>query len=234
MRGPGGEDHVGILAIMRLAFESDKLAQQFVGSSGSDIQQLCHLHSQLKSIENSRERGSVHGKGVTPKSRRILLGIICHLEIVSNGASGSSAMLTNLFNSAIAATASFASSDPSSLDNDNSIFQICENTFDLAAFSPTLVETIFRYDGDGNATKLDCLRTLTASICRGYQRLSINGDPLPVDMEVGHIILERVMYTFCCFPLVPSFSLLPAASPVESPPSSILYVAESRSFRTNT
>jgi hypothetical protein len=184
MRGPGGEDHVGCLAIMRLAFESDNLARTMVQAAGSDVQQLCQLHSQLKSIEISREKGVDHGQGVTPKSRRILLGIICHLEIVTEGAAGCASMLTDLFNSAVAAIAAYNTVDSSSFSDENVIYQMCENTWDLTAFSPVIVATLFNGEGgELAAQRLDCIRALTTCICNGYKRLSIHHEPSPVDFQ---------------------------------------------------
>ncbi|CAB9524907.1 hypothetical protein SEMRO_1602_G285260.1 [Seminavis robusta] len=172
-RGPGGEDHVGCLAIMRLTFESEQLAGKLIEAAGTDISQLGQLHSQLKSIEVKRGKGIVHGEGSTPTSRRILLGVICHLEIVSKGSAGCSSMLTEIFHNAFSSIASFANSDQSYLDDDKVIFQICESTWDLAAFSPIIVESLFASEGEHATTKLDCLRVLTKCICRGYERPSI-------------------------------------------------------------
>ena len=183
MRSPGGEDHVGCLAIMRLSTESEELALRVVAAAGSDIQQLCQLHSQLKTIETAREKGTVHGTGVTPKSRRILLNIICHLEILTKGGAGCSAMLTALFELAVTSIAGYTNA-PAALDDENALFQICESTWDLAAFSPSIVESLFNYEGNQASAKMACLEVLTRGICRGYQRLTTSDDPSPVDFQV--------------------------------------------------
>jgi len=105
MRGPGGEDHVGCLALLRLATESDLLSYTVmdVMSSSSTtngnnstlnngdndnkpksafIIDLFHLHEKLRSDELERGPGVFHGEGVTPKTRRILLNIISHLSLL--------------------------------------------------------------------------------------------------------------------------------------------------------
>ena len=178
MRGPGGEDHVGCLGIMRLTFESDDLAQMMVNVAGTEsIQHLCQLHSKLKEIEMSREKGVVYGNGVAPKSRRILLGVICHLEIVSEGRACCAAMLTGLFDSAVSA---IAQADSESFHADDAVFRMCENTLDLSAFSPVIIATLFRGESDD---KTYCIRNLMTCICNGYQRLALNQDSTPVDLE---------------------------------------------------
>ena len=181
MRGPGGEDHVGCLAIMRIAFESRELAIKMVDTAGSDIQYLCQLHSQLKTIEISREKDVFHGKGVTPKSRRILLGIICHLEIVTEGKAGCANMLTDLFDAAVTSIAQIDSA--STKHHENTVFQMCENTWDLAAFSPVIISTLFNCDNDQTTTKRDCIRNLATFICKGYQRLALHYEVSPLDVQ---------------------------------------------------
>ena len=67
MRGPGGEDHVGCLALMRLAFESDEVARAMLASNDNNMGpslsfELCKLHEKLKSIENERGPGVFYGR----------------------------------------------------------------------------------------------------------------------------------------------------------------------------
>jgi hypothetical protein len=165
MRSPGGDDHVGCLALMRLSFESRELTEVVVEVSGPLIASLCELHGQLKSIEAERGRGVFHGKGVVPKSRRILLGALCHLEMASGGQAGAAGMLTGLFNSAVDTVLSF-----NGLESYDEwvLFQLCETTFDIAAFSPEIVASLFI---DENPRHAECLKTLTRAGVQGYQRL---------------------------------------------------------------
>ena len=82
MRSPGGEDHVGILTLSRLANESDELARTMVMAHPSLSLELCKLHEKLKSIEVDRGPGIIHGSGVAPKSRRILCQTICRIALL--------------------------------------------------------------------------------------------------------------------------------------------------------
>jgi len=192
MRSPGGKDHVGCLAIMRLTVESDQLSLRIVEAAGADIQHLCRLHSQLKNIETSREKGVDYGRGVTPKSRRILLNIICRLEIVTKGAAGCSAMLTELFETAVSSIAAYATADPLSMEDENVLFYICENTWDIAAFSPSIVVSLFNYADGQSSIKLACLQVITRAICRGFQRLRINDESSAVDLQVRNRVCTRL------------------------------------------
>jgi hypothetical protein len=93
MRTPGGEDHVGSLALMRLVFESHELVLFVLKASPDLIPRLIQLFNELKEIEVSRGQGVVHGAGVCPKSRRIILNVICHVESVMQGTTGASGMV---------------------------------------------------------------------------------------------------------------------------------------------
>ena len=149
MRSPGGEDHVGILAFMRLSGEGDELARAIMKighENGALLMDLCSLHEQLKMIENERQPGAHHGKGVCPKTRRILLETISTLVDVSKRSTGllpdngdqAESLLMNLFHSAVAA---ISGSDLSKMDA-ILYFQVCEVTFDVAAFAKELIHSI--------------------------------------------------------------------------------------------
>lgn len=169
MRGPGGEDHVGCLTLMRLVFESDDLARLVVHSSTQIIERLCHIHKELKLIEIGRGQGVMHGRGVTPKSRRILLNVLCHIELLAGGQAGASEMLHNLFRSAITTASSFRSHSPL---NEQQYYEICEAVFDLGAFSPIIVRSLFKteVDADNCVEETSCLEVLTNACLQGYER----------------------------------------------------------------
>lgn len=166
MQSPGGEDHVGCLALMRLAFESQELTLMLVKASGPFIPRLCELHGQLKSIDIERGKGVFHGRGVCPKSRRMLLKVLCHIEMVSGGQTGASGMLTGLFNSAVEMIASFSGF---TTFDERVLFEMTELSFDIAAFSPVIVASLFK--ADGNHQQTDCLKTLMRAGVQGYQQL---------------------------------------------------------------
>jgi hypothetical protein len=172
MRGPGGEDHVGCLTLMRCAFEDDALARKMVLSSARYISRLCELHQQLKQIEVERGQLVFHGRGVTPQTRRILVGALCHLELISEGQLGASSMLTSLFSSAIDSIASFQSN---STHGEQALFLITETTLDLASFTPTIVTSLFESNVD-DPRRTECLEVLTTACVHGYHRLSATDD----------------------------------------------------------
>jgi hypothetical protein len=152
MRGPGGEDHVGCLALTRLAFESDALARAMMAandSSGPFLPlELCKLHDKLKSVEDERGPGVCHGTGIAPKSRRILLQTLCRIVLLHRGDSTSSggsqdalSALNELFWSLISSVA-VLTTPPTGIDA-NRMHRIVEAVLDLAAFSPDMVCSIF-------------------------------------------------------------------------------------------
>lgn len=141
MRSPGGEDHVGVLGLMRLANESGPLSLVFLKCKESILVDLCELHEVLKKMENQRGKGVFYGIGVLPKSRRILLGVICDLEVLSDDKDHTSRILTSIFENAVASIAS----TNHQLDNLSAeiLSKICECAFDIAAFSPHVIHSFF-------------------------------------------------------------------------------------------
>jgi hypothetical protein len=183
MRTPGGEDHVGCLALMRLALESNALALCFIRSEESTVAQLCRLYEQLKTMENERGQGVFHGRGVLPKSRRILLGIICHLEIVTAGEAGVSDVLRHIFDTAVNAIASVG---PQTTEfSAEVLFRICENVFDLSAFSPAMVTALYDFDfNDASSQRLACMKVLHEAGMYGFRGLS--------DQNITHDVIIQV------------------------------------------
>eukprot|EP00980_Cylindrotheca_fusiformis_P016698 scaffold5024_cov136-Cylindrotheca_fusiformis.AAC.27 len=180
MRSPGGEDHVGVLALMRLATESQELTNMLLRAKPSAVIDFCRLYEQLKVMENERGRGVLHGRGVLPKSRRILLGVICHLEIVTGGSSGASTMLEKNFLASVNTIANSKDrvNSPSSAD---ALFQMSENVFDVSAFSPDMVTTLFDFNpDDSSSSRRACLEVLVSAENFGFQALS---DPCSVTSD---------------------------------------------------
>jgi hypothetical protein len=214
MRGPGGEDHVGSLALVRMAHESPALTQSMVAAATPFIPRLCNLYKQLKSSENERGPGVFHGKGVTPHSRRMLLGVVCHMELVSQGQAGASTWLQELFNSEIATIASFQGH--LSFD-EKSLYRMCESTFDLAAFSPSIVSSLFASDHHPTAQNTACIETLTNTCILGYQQLSISSAYTEATVQVRSNVLSWIqrrrsisLLTFNAY-LLPQWNRLRAA-----------------------
>ena len=84
-RGPGGEDHVGALALNRLCFEAQN-ADDKGPSPLAIIMAKCHTESlfDLHEILFLQESGDDAANAVlTSKSRRIILSSVCFLCTVS-------------------------------------------------------------------------------------------------------------------------------------------------------
>jgi hypothetical protein len=171
MRGPGGEDHVGCLTLMRCSFEDEQLAQRVVLSSVPYITRLCALHSQLKHFEIERGPMILHGQGVTPQTRRILLGSLCQLELLSGGQLGASVMLSGLFIAAVEGIVSMQAM----LENvgESELFKMTELTLDIVAFTPAIVSMLF--DINSRDTRYStCLQVLTTTFVNGYKNCYAN------------------------------------------------------------
>lgn len=191
MRGPGGEDHVGCLALSRLAFESDELASAMVKSSPSLALELCRLHNKLKSVENERGPGVSHGTGVAPKSRRILIQTICQIVMLDcNSDQEALAVLHNLFYSLVHSIAKLSSS-PTTV-NAEGIYRICEGVLDLSAFSPSLISEIFEnVGGEYSVARQQFLHGVVQTCRHGYSRLPSGSsvqDEVTIQVRVQMII----------------------------------------------
>ena len=195
MRSPGGEDHVGCLTLMRLSTESDDLARMFLRADPTIVSQLCDLYAQLKVVENERGQGVYYGRGVLPKSRRILLGVVCHLEIVTGGAASVSGVLREIFDSAVNAVAQYGRHQTVEFSSE-CLFRICENVFDIAAFSPSMITVLYNI-GDANSAQAAALNALHQASLFGYNALT---QPIP------HAAIFQVSSIVCS---ITGFVMLP-------------------------
>lgn len=178
MTGPGGEDHVGCVALRRLAFENDEFTRFLSKATPHLVHRLCELHQNLKSIEVERGPNVWHGSGVTPASRRMLLNVICHIELLSNGQAGASDMLGATYHAAVSSIASLKGSP---LDA-SGLFHVCEAVFDIVAFPPVVVRTLFTLDG---GQEQGCLEVVTAACLDGYRGLSFSCPPDEMTIQVS-------------------------------------------------
>jgi hypothetical protein len=198
MRGPGGEDHVGCLALTRLAFESDTLARAMIAahdSSGPFLPlELYKLHDKLKSIEDERGPGVFHGTGIAPKSRRLLLQTLCRIVLLHLGDSTSSVGIKNalsalneLFWSLISSVAALTT-PPTGIDA-NRMYRIVEAVLDLTAFSPEMVCSIFddsRSD-ETQSVRRQFLHGLFGAGQLGYARISATFPPDDLVIQWGRL-----------------------------------------------
>ena len=182
-RSPGGEDHVGILVFQRLSTEGDELVQHVVRlgheNGGTLLMDLCRVHDNLKAIENERGPGIHHGKGVTPRTRRILLETISRFTktakstpgLLEDGGAQAEKLLQDLFHSTVVSIVKCKSQHMDA----STLFQICEETFDLASFSPFLVSQLFASSIEPLAR--ECVSSMIQAGVYGYEQPLIRDGP---------------------------------------------------------
>lgn len=164
---------------MRLANESTPLSLAFLRSKESILVDLCELYKELKKIEDQRGLGIFYGIGVLPKSRRLLLGVICKLETLSDEKGQAFRSLASLFENSIASITS--ANDQLENFGAEILSRICESTFDIAAFSHDKVRSLFEVP-NGESLQAVCLHVLHQAGNFGY--LSAHD----TNVEVGTII----------------------------------------------
>jgi len=159
MRGPGGEDHVACVALMRLCSDSEQLSRMIAEESRPFLPRMCEMYQRLKMLELERGGHLLNIQGTTPKSRRILLEAICRIEAITQG--GATAILQQILTSAIE---SIVSQKGKSLDS-VVLLTLCEATFDVSAFPANIVASLFHAEG-GNEEL--CQLVLVNACCQGY------------------------------------------------------------------
>jgi len=161
MRGPGGEDHVGCIALIRMSGESDELRNSIFKVCGESIlQDLTSLHHALKRIEVERGVGVEYGKGVTPLSRRLLIRVVSRLGMQQGGT-----VLHSLLEEPLSEIVSQKSAPPSI----EKLFRLCEAALDLSFFSPELLSHLFR-------NRASDLGSLFETAIMGYAGLSFTSE----------------------------------------------------------
>jgi hypothetical protein len=158
MRGPGGEDHVGCIALIRLSGESAQLRSSIFKVCGQSIlQELASLHRNLKHIELvERGVGVDYGKGVTPLSRRLLIRVISRL-----GMQQGNAVVHSLLDEPLNEIIAQKNAPPSA----EKFFRLCEAALDLSFFSPELLIQLVQ----NRASDLD---SLVQTVILGYTGLT--------------------------------------------------------------
>jgi hypothetical protein len=172
MRGPGGEDHVGCLALLRLASEDDCLTQQVVVAMVSYVPRLGALLQEFQRLEYERGKGVNHGdRGVVPQSRRILINILCQLELKSEGKLGADTLLQGYFESTINTIIKAKAHDL----NENTMYHIAESTFDLASLTPEIIQSLFVFS-ETTPQRTLCLEAITTVCIHGYSNFEMMND----------------------------------------------------------
>ena len=168
MRGPGGEDHVACVALMRLCSESKHLVGIVAEEFAPFLPRMCDNYKRLKALEIERGGHLLNIRGTTPKSRRILLNVVCQIETVLPV--GASAVLQEIFHSAIE---SIGSQNGRSLDA-GVFLSLCEASYDLSAFPSNIVASFFDTGGESEGI---CRKLLLDACCEGYSKPNLLQSP---------------------------------------------------------
>lgn len=181
MRGPGGEDHVGCIALMRLSNESDYLTKMVFEVCGSSIlHDLSSLYQGLKKSELERGFSCDYGTGVCPISRRIILKVISCLALhemkANDQASEGRAILHQLLQGPLSEMRSQKEAPLSA----EKLFKVCESALDLSFFSEELVADLFKNPSDDLGVMFDCVIT-------GYSGLSFTSEADEMCQQWGRL-----------------------------------------------
>ena len=162
MRAPGGEDHCGCIALMRIVKAGEGLARSSLECasriSNTEImttyKELAKVYVSLHGAEIERPPGQLHGKGVTPKSRRVFLTALSKIGLSTMKAHPTtsdsvSAELKSLFQKPIDVILSCK--QRTDVTQAQAMFVLCEACFDLSAFPPKLCKELFAVNGFGTA-----------------------------------------------------------------------------------
>lgn len=178
MRAPGGEDHCSCIALTRLLSESECLCHsmwQFYTDpiSGTDLHDgsvallsdLCFLHQKLHQIERSRGIGVVHGIGVLPKTRRILLNTTFQigLDAMKLNERDHYFVQKSLHELVYVSLNDLSVKKSSSVDVAAHFHLLCEAAYDVGAFPFQIAKEVFNSD-----VALLALENATFECINGY------------------------------------------------------------------
>ena len=193
MRAPGGEDHCGCIALMRIVKAGDELAKCSLECaarvSNTDIiatyKELAKVYISLHGAEIERPPGQMHGKGVTPKSRRLYLTAFSKIGLITMNAHPAtsdaiSTELKMLFQKPIDVILSCK--QRTDLTQVQAMFILCEACFDLSAFPPMLCKELFAVNGYGTAAT----EVLIDACLSGFNQ-NLNEEPSDVAIQWGRL-----------------------------------------------
>jgi len=183
MRAPGGEDHCGCIALKRLVLTGESLTLKCVECAARVrntsivllYQEMTKIYHSLLKAEAERVSTQVHGSGVTPTSRRVYLSAIADIGIMITKAHPETTedifrILNDLFQKSINAIMSYR--EHTGLTQTQQYFVLCEASFDLSAFPPSICAKLFEENRvEMKATEL----LIEACISRFHQ--DINEEP---------------------------------------------------------
>jgi hypothetical protein len=141
MRGPGGDDHVGCLALKRLTSESDDLMEIILGRY--ETVHIYNLYQEMK-------KQGFDGKGTTPRSRRILVGVISRLGIYGmrkNDIDLEPEEISSTLQRLVYGPLEEISQCGEEM-NANEMYKVSEACFELAACTPEICGMLFNVEAD--------------------------------------------------------------------------------------
>jgi hypothetical protein len=193
VRAPGGEDHCGCIALMRIVKAGEGLARSSLECasqiSKTDIittyKELAKVYISLHTAEIERPPGQLHGKGVTPKSRRVFLTALSKIGLSTMKAHPTtsesiSAELKSLFQKPIDVIISCK--QRTDVTHAQAMFILCEACFDLSAFPPKLCKELFAVNGFGTAAT----EALIEACLNGFTQSS-NEEPSESAIQWGRL-----------------------------------------------
>jgi hypothetical protein len=175
MRGPGGEDHVGCLAIMRLVSESTSLTERVTKVIDAYADRMETLYFHFKELDLKRGAGIHRGIGVAPQTRRILLGTICRLISKLQG------VINKISQSTMHEISLYCSAPLGAVG----LYRLTELTLDLAAF-PAKYVTAFLSGASGDFAQ-KCFEGLTHICLAGYDTFAASNDLSVEDDSLHHV-----------------------------------------------
>ncbi len=154
MRGPGGEDHCGCIALIRMIREGEHMSlaclSHAAASSETDITsmftELGQIYLYLHKAEIERPPGQMHGDGVTPKSRRTFLAALTSIGLSTMKAHPDTSAnilcdLKGFFQKPIDVIISCG--QRTDMSDSQKLFVLCGACFDLSSFPPTFCKELF-------------------------------------------------------------------------------------------
>ena len=160
MRPPGGHDHCGCTALMRIVKAGQHLTQLSLEyaaqASNSNVlsiyAELASVHDNLHTAEMKRPPGQCFGEGVTPKSRRVYLTAMTKIGLVimkthPDTVHQISSELKAMVHKPVEVITSC--NQRSDLADAQKIYLLCEACFDLAAFPSLFCKELFAADSLG-------------------------------------------------------------------------------------
>jgi len=182
MRGPGGEDHVGCIALLRLSHESDYLTNAIFEVYGSTIlHDLSCLYQGLKTSELVQGAGWQGVPYSTPYTRRIILRVISRLALHEmKGTNDQSSNGGIILHKLVQVPLGEMRSQKERHFSADKLFRVCEAAFDLSFFTPEIVADLFGNPSDDLGMMFECVIT-------GYSMLLFTFDADVVWQQWGRL-----------------------------------------------